>query len=128
MQKDIDEIKLEINDQLKVHLNQLKKWRNEEIRSKTMKLFHFIMKQQIKLIKKTADIEKELELNLNNFINKEINLLSKLEINLTEYNEIKNNNLKINFNYEFKTNEIIEKNLIIGRLVVLIYLILITII
>ena len=120
-------MKLEINDQLKNHLNQLKlnkqnvKIIKDEIRSESMKLFHFLMKQQIKLIKQTDIIEKkELELNLNYLINKENNLLNKLEFNLIEYNQIinnNNNNLKINFNYVFKTN---ENNLIIGHLLVFI--------
>jgi len=123
MQKDM---KLELNDQLKVHLNQLKsnkqnsKLIKDEIRSETMKLFHFIMRQQIKLIKQTDSIERELELNLIDLINKETNLLNKSEFNLIEYNEIVNNNLEINFNYKFKTNEILERDLIIGHLLVFI--------
>ncbi len=120
-------MKLELNDQLKVHLNQLKlnkqnsKLIKDEIRSETMKLFHFIMRQQIKLIKQTDSIERELELNLIDLINKETNLLNKSEFNLIEYNEIVNNNLnKVNFNYKFKTNEILERDLIIGHLLVFI--------
>jgi hypothetical protein len=124
MQKDM---KLELNDQLKVHLNQLKlnkqnsKLIKDEIRSESMKLFHFLMRQQIKLIKQTDSIERELELNLIDLINKETNLLNKSEFNLIEYNEIVNNNLnKVNFNYKFKTNEILERDLIIGHLLVFI--------
>ena len=120
-------MKLELNDQLKVHLNQLKlnkqnsKLIKDEIRSESMKLFHFIMRQQIKLIKQTDSIERELELNLIDLISKKNNLLNKSEFNLIEYNEIVNNNLnKVNFNYKFKTNEILERDLIIGHLLVFI--------
>ena len=121
------EIELEIIG----HLNQLKlnkqnvKIIKDKIRSESMKLFHFIMKQQIKLIKQIDNIEKELELNLNDLINKKNNLLS--EFNFSDYNEIinNNNNLQTNFNYQFKTNQMIENNLIIGHLLVIIYLIII---
>ena len=96
------EIELEIIG----HLNQLKlnkqnvKIIKDKIRSESMKLFHFIMKQQIKLIKQLDNIEKELELNLNDLINKKNNLLSEF-------------NLQTNFNYQFKTNEIIGHLLVI---------------
>ena len=110
------EIELEIIG----HLNQLKlnkqnvKIIKDEIRSESMKLFHFLMKQQIKLIKQTDKIEKELELNLNDLINKKNNLLNKSEFNFSDYNEIiNNNNLQTNFNYQFKTNEIIGHLLVI---------------
>ena len=77
-----------------------------------MKLFHFIMKQQIKLIKQIDNIEKDIEINLNYLINKKNNLLS--EFNFSDYNEIiNNNNLQTNFNYQFKTNEIIGHLLVI---------------
>ncbi len=121
-------MKLELNDQLNVHLNQLKlnkqnsKLIKDEIRSESMKLFHFLMRQQIKLIKQTDSIERELEINLIDLISKKNNLLNKSEFNLIEYNEIVNNNLnKVNFNYKFKTNEILERDLIIGHLLVFIY-------
>ena len=115
------EIELEIIG----HLNQLKlnkqnvKIIKDEIRSESMKLFHFLMKQQIKLIKQTDKIEKELELNLNDLINKKNNLLNKSEFNFSKYNQIiNNNNLQTNFNYQFKTK---ENNLIIGYLLVIIF-------
>ena len=41
-----------------------------------MKLFHFIQSQQVKLIRQTENILKELELNLNNLINKENDLIN----------------------------------------------------
>ena len=114
------EIELEIIG----HLNQLKlnkqnvKIIKDEIRSESMKLFHFLMKQQIKLIKQTDKIEKELELNLNDLINKKNDLLNKSEFNFSKYNQIiNNNNLQTNFNYQFKTK---ENNLIIGHLLVMI--------
>ena len=116
------EIELEIIG----HLNQLKlnkqnvKIIKDEIRSESMKLFHFLMKQQIKLIKQTDKIEKELELNLNDLINKKNDLLNKSEFNFSKYNQIiNNNNLQTNFNYQFKTK---ENNLIIGHLLVMILL------
>ena len=66
-------------------------------------------------------------------INKKKALLNKLECNHAEYddiindfNEIEslNSNLHIDFNYEFKKNEIIEKYLSIGDLLVLLLLLL----
>jgi hypothetical protein len=136
MLENINEIKLEINDQLKYHLNQLKLNKDikqsidTQIRDTSMKLFHFIMKQQVKLLRQTSLIEKELDLNLNNLIKKETNLLNKLENDddddiITSYNELKanydvNNNTQTCFNYEFKKNEIIEHSLIIGHLLVII--------
>ena len=60
----------------------------DEIRSQTIKLFHFLMKQQIKLIKQTDIIEKkELELNLNYLINKENNLLLITTIQLIVFEQ-----------------------------------------
>jgi len=140
MHENINEIKLEINDKLKYHLNELKLNKDikqsidTQIRDTSMKLFHFIMKQQVKLLRQTSLIEKELELNLNNLIAKETNLLNKLEKNndddddiINSYNELKatydnnnNNNTQTCFNYEFKKNEIIEHYLIIGHLLVFI--------
>ena len=135
MLENINEIKLEINDQLKYHLNQLKLNKDikqsidTQIRDTSMKLFHFIMKQQVKLLRQTSLIENELDLNLNNLIKKETNLLNKLENDdddiINSYNELKanydvNNNTQTCFNYEFKKNEIIEHSLIIGHLLVII--------
>lgn len=137
MQKDLNEIKIEINNRLNEYLNKItlnkerKKQVDDEIRSISMKLFHYIFSQQVKIIKQTASIEKCLELNLIQLINKKKALLNKLECNFVEYddiindfNEIEtlNSNLYIDFNYEFKKNEIIEKYLSIGDLLVLLLL------
>ena len=139
MQKDLNEIKIEINNRLNEYLNKItlnkerKKQVDDEIRSISMKLFHYIFSQQVKIIKQTACIEKCLELNLIQLINKKKALLNKLECNHAEYddiindfNEIEslNSNLHIDFNYEFKKNEIIEKYLSIGDLLVLLLLLL----
>jgi hypothetical protein len=135
MQKDLNEIKIEINNRLNEYLNKItlnkerKKQVDDEIRSVSMKLFHNIFSQQVKIIKQTASIEKCLELNLIQLINKKKALLNKLECNfvgeyddiINDFNEIEslNSNLHIDFNYEFKKNEIIEKYLSIGDLLVL---------
>jgi hypothetical protein len=139
MQKDLNEIKIEISNRLNEYLNKItlnkerKKQVDDEIRSVSMKLFHFIFSQQVKIIKQTASIEKCLELNLIQLINKKKALLKRLECNFVEYddiindfNEIEslNSNLHIDFNYEFKKNEIIEKYLSIGDLLVLLLLLL----
>jgi hypothetical protein len=142
MAKDMNEIKLEINDKLNYHLNQIKLNKeikqsiDTQIRDISMKLFHFICSQQVKLIRQTGSIEKELELNLNNLINKENDLLINLNNNnnnnnnnydkiINDYNEVKSleNKLQIGFDYEFKKNEIIENYLKIGHLLVFIFFI-----
>ena len=134
----MNEIKLEINDKLNYHLNQIKLNKeikqsiDTQIRDISMKLFHFICSQQVKLIRQTGSIEKELELNLNNLINKENDLLINLNNNnnnydkiINDYNEVKSleNKLQIGFDYEFKKNEIIENYLKIGHLLVFIFFI-----
>jgi len=136
MAKDMNEIKLEINDKLNYHLNQIKLNKeikqsiDTQIRDISMKLFHFICSQQVKLIRQTGSIEKELELNLNHLINKENDLLINLNNNNydkinNDYNEVKSleNKLQIGFDYEFKKNEIIENYLKIGHLLVFIFFI-----
>ena len=128
--KNKNEIRFEINDRLIDHINQLKlnKERNKlidlEIREISMKLFHFIFSQQVKLLKQTAHIEHDLELNLNKLINRENELLARLDLedeNEIRINDDDLNHLKTCFNYEFKKNEIIEKYLIIGDLLVIIF-------
>jgi hypothetical protein len=138
MAKDMNEIKLEINDKLNYHLNQIKLNKeikqsiDTQIRDISMKLFHFICSQQVKLIRQTGSIEKELELNLNHLINKENDLLINLNNNNNNYDKINNdynevksleNKLQIGFDYEFKKNEIIENYLKIGHLLVFIFFI-----
>jgi len=125
-----NEIRSKINSSLKVNLNQLKLNKERkialdgEIRKISMKLFHYLFSQQVNLLKQTANIETNLELNLNNLINKQYELLTKLESNSTptqydeiinDYNQL-NNNSQTEFNFEFKKNEFIEKHLIIGHL------------
>ncbi len=136
VEEELKDIKIEINNRLKLHLNQFqqnkdrKKTVDDEIREISMQLFHFIFKQQIKLIRKTSNIENNLALNLNNLIKKENALLNKIEYTfsdyddiLTDYNELEScyNNLKIDFNFKFKKNEIIENYLIIGNLLVIFF-------
>jgi len=136
---DMNEIKLEINDKLEYHLNQLKlnkelkKSIDTQIKDYSMKFFHFICSQQVKLIRQTTNIENELELNLNNLIKKENDLLINLNNNdihsydkiINDFNEVKSleNKLPICFDYEFKKNELIEDYLIIGHLLVFIFFI-----
>ena len=130
-----NEIRSNINSNLKVNLNQLKLNKERkialdgEIRKISMKLFHYLFSQQVNLLKQTANIETNLELNLNNIINKQNELLTKLESNSTptqydeiinDYNQL-NNNSQTEFNFEFKKNEFIEKHLIIGHLLVIIF-------
>ena len=136
MTEDINEIKLELNDKLKYHLNEIKlnkeikRLIDTQIKDYSMKLFHFICSQQVKLIRQTRFVEKELELNLNNLIKKENDLLINLNNNnisydkvINDYNEVKSleNKLPICFDYEFKKNEIIKDYLIIGHLLVFLY-------
>jgi len=136
MPKHLNEIKNELNERLKDHeyklkLNKEKKEAiSEEIRKISMEYFHFIFSQQVKLIREIKTIENNLNSNINKLIIKENELLKKLEecsecIQLDEiindYNKLEL--LKIDFNYEFKKNEIIEKYLLIGDLLVRIFLI-----
>lgn len=136
VEDELKDIKIEINNRLKLHLNQFqqnkdrKKTVDDEIREISMQLFHFIFKQQIKLIRKTSNIENNLALNLNNLIKKENALLNKIEYTFSDYNDIINdynelescsNSLKIDFNFQFKKNEIIENYLIIGNLLVIFF-------
>ena len=66
-----NEIRSNINSNLKVNLNQLKLNKERkialdgEIRKISMKLFHYLFSQQVNLLKQTANIETNLELNLN---------------------------------------------------------------
>jgi len=130
LSKDKNEIRFEINDRLIDHINQLKSNKDRkklidlEIREISMKLFHFIFSQQVKLLKQTAHIEHDLELNLNKLINRENELLARLDLedeNEIRINDDDLNHLKTCFNYEFKKNEITEKYLIIGDLLVIIF-------
>ena len=105
MCKNLNEIKNELKDQLNDHLNklivnkQLKQTIDNQINDITIELTRFIIRQKIELLKKTNQCEKIVELNLNNLINKENDLLSKLEDsnNNCTYNEIINdyNELKL---------------------------------
>ena len=138
MCKNLNEIKNELKDQLNDHLNklivnkQLKQTIDNQINDITIELTRFIIRQKIELLKKTNQCEIIVELNLNNLINKENDLLCKLEdSNNCTYNEIINdyNELKsfkslinINFDYILKKNEINENYLRIGNLMVNIYL------
>jgi hypothetical protein len=133
---DINEIKLEINDKLKYHLNQIelnkeiKQSIDTQIKDISMKLFHFICSQQVKLIRQTGYIAQKLESNLNILIKKENDLLKNInnknniyEKIINDYNEVKSleNKKQICFDYEFKKNEMIESYLIIGHLLVFIF-------
>ncbi len=133
----MNEIKLEIINNSEYHLNQiklnkeLKKSIDTQIKDYSMKFFHFICSQQVKLIRQTTNIENELKLNLNNLIKKENDLLINLNNNDISYDQIINgfkevksleNKLPICFDYEFKKNEIIEDYLIIGHLVFIFFI------
>lgn len=123
---------IEIKDQLKKHLNklelnkQLKKKVENEINEILIQLTRLLIRQKLELLKKINENEKILESNLANLINKENNLLKKLQISdnsdeiLNDYNELKslNNNLYTDFDYVFKKNELIDKSLLIGNLLV----------
>ncbi len=123
---------IEIKDQLKEHLNklelnkQLKKKVENEINEILIQLTRLLIRQKLELLKKINENEKILESNLANLINKENNLLKKLQISdnsdeiLNDYNELKslNNNLYTDFDYVFKKNELIDKSLLIGNLLV----------
>jgi hypothetical protein len=139
MCKNLNEIKNELKDQLNDHLNklivnkQLKQTIDNQINDITIELTRFIIRQKIELLKKTNQCEKIVELNLNNLINKENDLLSKLEDSnnnctyneiINDYNELKSfkSLININFDYILKKNEINENYLRIGNLMVNIYL------
>jgi hypothetical protein len=138
MCKNLNEIKNELKDQLNEHLNklklnkQLKQKVDNEINDITIDLTRFIVRQKIELLKKTNENEKILESNLNNLINKENDLLNKLEVNnnynynelINDYNELNSFKSLININFDciFKKNEINENYLRIGNLMVKIYL------
>ena len=135
MCKNLNEIKNELKDHLNEHLSklklnkQLKQTVDSEINDITVQLTRFIIRQKIKLLKKTNENEKILESNLTNLINKEYDLLNKLQDNNNNknYNEIINDYdelrsfkslTNINFDYIFKKNEINELFLNIGNLLV----------
>ena len=138
MCKNLNEIKNELKDQLNEHLNklklnkQLKQKVDNEINDITIDLTRFIVRQKIELLKKTNENEKNIESNLNNLINKENDLLNKLEVNnnynyneiMNDYNELNSFKSLININFDciFKKNEINENYLRIGNLMVKIYL------
>jgi hypothetical protein len=138
MCKNLNEIKNELKDQLNEHLNklklnkQLKQKVDNEINDITIDLTRFIVRQKIELLKKTNENEKIIESNLNNLINKENDLLNKLEVNnnynynelMNDYNELNSFKSLININFDciFKKNEINENYLRIGNLMVNIYL------
>ncbi len=91
---------IEIKDQLKEHLNklelnkQLKKKVENEINEILIQLTRLLIRQKLELLKKINENEKILESNLANLINKENNLLKKLQISdnsdeiLNDYNEL----------------------------------------
>ena len=135
MNRNLSKIKIYLKDQLNEHLNksklnkQLKQTVDSEINDITMQLTRFIIRQKIELLKKTNENEKILESNLTNLINKEYDLLNKLQDNNNNknYNEIINDYdelrsfkslTNINFDYIFKKNEINELFLNIGNLLV----------
>jgi len=135
MRPSLNEIKNELKDHLNEHLSklklnkQLKQTVDSEINDITMQLTRFIIRQKIELLKKTNENEKILESNLTNLINKEYDLLNKLQDNNNNknYNEIINDYdelrsfkslTNINFDYIFKKNEINELFLNIGNLLV----------
>jgi len=111
---------------------QLKQKVDNEINDVTIDLTRFIVRQKIELLKKTNENEKNIESNLNNLINKENDLLNKLEVNnnynynelMNDYNELNSFKSLININFDciFKKNEINENYLRIGNLMVNIYL------
>lgn len=132
MPKDLNEIKNELNDRLKDHEDKLKlnkkkkKALAEEIKKISMEYFRFIFSQQVKLLREVTKIENNLNSNINNLMTKENELLQKLKCSCTEndeiindYNKLESLNLKIDFNFEFKKNEMIKKYLIIGDLLVI---------
>ena len=135
MNRNLSKIKIYLKDQLNEHLSklklnkQLKQTVDSEINDITVQLTRFIIRQKIKLLKKTNENEKILESNLTNLINKEYDLLNKLQDNNNNknYNEIINDYdelrsfkslTNINFDYIFKKNEINELFLNIGNLLV----------
>jgi hypothetical protein len=125
---------IEIKDQLKEHLNKLelnKKLKQNvenEINEILIELTRLLIRQKLELLKKINENEKILESNLANLINKENNLLKKLQISSfdnsdeisNDYNELKSlsNNLNTDFDYVLKKNELIDKYLSIGNLLV----------
>lgn len=140
MCKSLNEIKNELKYLFNEHSNklilnkQLKQKVDNEINDITIELTRFIIRQKIELLKKTNQFEKILETNLNNLLNKENDLLNKLEDNnnnncsyneiINDYNELKSfkSLININFDYILKKNEKNENQLIIGNLMVNIYL------
>jgi len=135
MNRNLSKIKIYLKDQLNEHLNksklnkQLKQTVDSEINDITMQLTRFIIRQKIELLKKTNENEKILESNLTNLINKEYDLLNKLQDNnnnknydeiINDYDELRSfkSLTNINFDYIFKKNEINELFLNIGNLLV----------
>ena len=126
----VKKLKNELIDQLNEDLNksnlnkQLKQKLVNEIKSATIDSAKLILRQERQLIYNLDQNEKILESNLNNLINKEKDLLKKLEDSNNNYEEIINdyNELKslissknFNFDYIFQKNENVSR---IGNLMV----------
>jgi len=128
----VKKLKNELIDQLNEDLNksklnkQLKQKLVNEIKSATIDSAKLILRQERQLIYNLDQNEKILESNLNNLINKEKDLLKKLEDSNNNYEEIINdyNELKslissknFNFDYIFQKNENVSRigNLMVNR-------------
>ena len=129
MSLNLNELKNEIKNQLtnhqsKLKLNiELKQTVETEIDVIIMQITRCLIRRKKELFKQINENITNLEANLNNLINKENDLLSKIENNnfdeiLNDFNQLKSfkSNLNINFKYIFKKNETIETNLNIGDL------------
>jgi len=127
MSLNLNELKNVIKDQLDKHLTKLKSNKElkqtveNEIEEIIKQITRLIIRQKIELLKQINEKNKIHESNLSNLIRTENDILTKIENNnnnqdeiLHDYNQFKLLSSNINFDFVFKKNENIEKYLIIG--------------
>ena len=112
---------------LKENEEKKKEIRNQ-IEKKTIQLFDHLFSNQVTLIEENDEIEKNLTLKSNELINNLKQLIQRqttktkteteIEQVIEKINEIKQKLNNLHFNYYFETNETLENDLNIGKLVI----------
>ena len=114
MLKNLNKIKNELKDESNEHSNKLKNLRKQNVENEKENEVQELTGRQIEIIKIINQNKKKMESNLINLINKQNDLLKRIEDN-NNYNEIINdyNELKLfknlknkDFDYFIKKNEI----------------------
>ena len=101
-----------------------KKQVNKQIEKRAMQLFDHLFLNQIKLIKQNTKIENELNLksielknSLRKLIQKETTTKEMVEEHIKAINQIKQELNNLHYDYYFETDQTLESNLNIGKLV-----------